>query len=472
MNYIELNNIVKNFNHKNILSKISLDIAAGDFVVLQGKNGAGKSTLLKIIIGLLQPNSGTVKLFGESPNQSNAKNQVGVVLQSVNLPDKTTVKELINLFCSYYSNSLTTKEIIELVNLQEKANDWANKLSGGQKQRLYFALALVGNPKLLILDEPTKNLDKSGCEDFWQQVKQCRQRNITILMVTNNQSDWQELDNLATRIITLENSQITENKVIENNRISSPKNINIVAPKKSPLNIFASQIKFEFKQWYHDILPIIGWILFSGLMTWLLPLEQNISKQILLIFAGITSLTFAIDKVGNRIAAERIEGWENLLRITPLSSIVYIASKIFVPILIITTNLIIISSLCAIKTIDQTSISEWFRIFCSLALGTIPFLICGVALGYLVKPKIFGLINGLSLIVAFITSGLLLPKILLLKYLLILSPFYHYSQLTMGSANLIDNSNWAFNILWLTWISCIFCYIAVWSYNREQAIQS
>lgn len=472
MNYIELNNIVKNFNHTNILSKISLDIAAGDFVVLQGKNGAGKSTLLKIIIGLLQPNSGTVKLFGESPNQSNAKNQVGVVLQSVNLPDKTTVKELINLFCSYYFNSLTTKEIIELVNLQEKANDWANKLSGGQKQRLYFALALVGNPKLLILDEPTRNLDKSGCEDFWQQVKQCRQRNITILMVTNNQSDWQELDNLATRIITLEKGQITENKVIETNRMSLPENINTVATKKSILNIFASQIKFEFQQWYYDILPIISWILFSGLMTWLLPLEQNISKQILLIFAGITSLTFAIDKVGNRIAAERIEGWENLLRITPLSSIVYIASKIFVPILLITTNLLIISSLCAIKTIDKTSISEWFSIFCSLALGSIPFLICGVALGYLVKPKIFGLINGLSLIVAFITSGLLLPKILLLKYLLILSPFYHYSQLIMNSANLIDNYNWVFNILWLTWISCIFCYIAVWSYNREQAIQS
>ena len=472
MKYVELKNITKIFDKKTVIDNVSLEINCGDFIVLQGENGSGKSTLIKIIIGLLKANSGTVKLFDEPPSKPSAKKQVGVVLQSVNVPEKITVKELIGLFCSYYNNSFTIEEIIKLVNLQSKQDDYAHNLSGGQKQRLYFALALAGNPDLLILDEPTRNLDRSGCEDFWQQVKKCRDRGITILMVTNNQSDWQELDNLATRIITLENGCIVGERTIEANAIDNQKIAKNFTTTQPILKMLGNQIKFELLQWYRDIMPIFYLILFSGLIAYYIPLDTEYSKTILLVFAGINCLTFAIDKVGSRIAAERIEGWENLLRITPLSPVVYLFSKIFVPSIAMVINLLVIIGLSAIKSLPQININECFSIFLSLALGIIPFLIIGVTLGYLVKPKVFGIINGLSVLVAVFTSGIFPLKIAILSYLLIFSPFYHYSQLVISSANLGNSYNWMLNIFWLIWICSIFSFIAVWAYQREKTIQS
>lgn len=472
MELIQLINITKTFKNKTILDNINLTINSGDFVVLQGKNGSGKSTLIKLITGLLQPNSGIVKVFNSSPKLANAKNELGVVLQNVNLPKKTSVKELIYLFRSYYSNSLTTHEVLKIVNLQDQQNKNASELSGGQKQRLYFALALVGNPQLLILDEPTRNLDVSGCEDFWTQVKKCRERGITILMVTNNQSDWKALDKLVTRTITLADGKIVEDENSRRELEIEPYTFSVETPENKFFKILNSQIKFEIIQWKQDITLVLGLILFSALIAWLFPLDNNYSKLIILVFSGITSLTFAIDKVGSRIAAERIEGWENLLRISPLNSSIYILSKLIVPFLSIAVNLFIIMSLCAIRTSHTSNIVEWINIFLSLNLGIIPFLVCGVALGYLVRPKIFGIINGLSIIVAVITSGLLLPKTLFAKYLLIFSPFYHYSQLAMGVARVTENYHWGLNILWLIWISFSVGLIAIWAYNREQAIQS
>ena len=370
MKYIELKNITKTFQKKTIIDNIDLDINPGEFVILQGKNGAGKSTLLKIILGLLKPDRGESKLFAQTPDRPSSKNKVGVVLQTVNVPEKITVTELVDLLRSYYPDSPSTKEIIHRVDLQEKQNDWASQLSGGQKQRLYFALALAGKPDLLILDEPTRNLDKSGCDNFWKQVKQCRESGITILMVTNNQSDWQELDNLVTRIITLEEGKITEDKIVVDRVVITEDNEQIDYGNQSFLTQLFSQVGFEVKQWYYDILPVLGLILFSGLITYFLPSN---SQLILLIFAGITSLTFAIDKVGSRIAAERIEGWENLLRITPLSPIIYLASKIFVPIIVIMVNLLTITILSILKAGNHISLEEWLNIFSSLFLGTIPF---------------------------------------------------------------------------------------------------
>jgi ABC-type multidrug transport system ATPase subunit len=187
MNVVQLENISKSFNQslfkkKEILTDINLNIQKGEFVVLKGANGSGKTTLLNLILGLLAPTQGEVNLFGENPKSFHSKTRLGVVLQKVSLPKNLTVKELVNLLRSYYPNPLSTEEILSTVNLKLKENNWASKLSGGEEQRLFFALALAGNPELLILDEPTRNLDEEGFIEFWEQIKICREKNITILL--------------------------------------------------------------------------------------------------------------------------------------------------------------------------------------------------------------------------------------------------------------------------------------------------
>jgi ABC-type multidrug transport system ATPase subunit len=150
------------FTQKEIFKEINFEIKTGEFVALKGENGSGKTTLLNIILGLITPKKGKVRLFGEDPKNFNSKTRLGVVLQKVAIPKNLKVKELIDLLRSYYPNALSTEEILNTVNLKGKENNWASKLSGGEAQRLFFALALVGNPEFLILDEPTRNLDEEA----------------------------------------------------------------------------------------------------------------------------------------------------------------------------------------------------------------------------------------------------------------------------------------------------------------------
>lgn len=213
MNLIEVDQISKSFKpsffrQQNILNNISFNLAENEFVVLRGKNGSGKTTLLNIILGLSQPNKGTVKLMGKNPIDYSSKIKVGVVLQKVSFPKDLKVIELIDLFRSYYPSALSSKEAIETVGLEGKEKSKTSQLSGGEAQRLYFALAIVGQPKLLILDEATRNLDEEGFKEFWKQITKCRDRNITILMVTNQQSDNPFLEKLATRYITLNEGKL------------------------------------------------------------------------------------------------------------------------------------------------------------------------------------------------------------------------------------------------------------------------
>ncbi|NJR16802.1 MAG: ABC transporter ATP-binding protein [Calothrix sp. CSU_2_0] len=184
LNLIELRQVSKTFrkgfSESTILQNIDLTIHKGEFVVLRGENGAGKSTLLNLILGLIKPSQGEVKLMGISPQDSASKLSVGVVLQETTIPKNVKVKELIQLLQSYYPQQYSIEDVLRKVKLEDKSEAWASSLSGGQKQRLYFALALVGNPELLILDEPTRNLDDKGYKEFWEQITACYQQGITI----------------------------------------------------------------------------------------------------------------------------------------------------------------------------------------------------------------------------------------------------------------------------------------------------
>lgn len=481
MNMIELNNISKSFRKgfekKKVLDGISLLIKPGEFVVLQGVNGSGKTTLLNIILGLLKPDSGEAKLCGCSPLDPESKTRVGVVLQEVTAPNNLKVKELVHLLRSYYPNSLSTEEILNTVNLEGEHDNWSSKLSGGKKQRLYFALALAGNPKILILDEPTRNLDKEGYSDFWHQVRTCRKQGMTILMVTNNKSDWEKLNELATRCVTLGDGQIKEDKIIGNTEAevvqvetNKQESNSYTTQTHNWISMLLNQIWAELLQLSRTPLYLLGILLFSCLVAFFPP-DEKLGKIGLIFFGGISLLTFAIERLGKRVATERIEGWLKLLRVTPLPPAIYLAAKIVMSLLILAVSLSLVLSLGAWKIGVQETLGQWLIMFFSLILGVIPFAILGLALGYLVKPKSIDSIAGLSIPIALFTCGLPLPFPKYVQDLVTFSPFYHYGQLALWSAGeAYDNQLWL-HLLWLVWAGCIFSFLAVWAYRRDQVLQ-
>ena len=338
MNLVELAHVSKSFYKgfgvDQVLKDINLTVKKNDFIVLRGENGSGKSTLLNLILGVLKPSNGQIKLMGLPPDNSSSKIGLGVVLQDTQVPRKVKVKELVNLLRSYYPNPLSSEDILNKVSLTHKEDAWATDLSGGQKQRLYFALALAGNPQLLILDEPTRNLDDKGYEEFWKQIKLCRQQGITILMVTNNKSDWDELGTLATRYVTLHNLSESPQKsqLVEDFQIpKSEEKLGAVAVhepivnKSEPLNqnilaIIRNQFVFETRQLLRTPLFLLATLSLVGFVPLfkVIGMTEDSAIQPIIYLSGIIFFTIVIDRLGKRIAVERSERWLKLLRTTPL----------------------------------------------------------------------------------------------------------------------------------------------------------
>ena len=509
MLFIELQNVSKRFGQKSILQEISLTVRQGEFIVLRGTNGAGKTTLLNVILGLLQPDTGTAMLLGRSPLLPSAKTRVGVVLQKVSPPKNLTVKELIDLVRSYYPDALSTEEILNTVNLTGKHNDWAANLSGGQEQRLLFALALAGKPDLLVLDEPTRNLDPEGYADFWKQLRLCVSQGKTILMVTNNQADWKELVSLTTRIITLDNGRIHEARqsaiakplnppITERKQVgmskggvplfySSPtissENAILAADntptKNSPtllygndslLRGFLPQLWAESLQLWRTPTYVIGILLFSSAIA-LFPPDERLGMLGAIFFAGLSLLTIAFERTGKRVAVERVEGWLKLLRVTPLHPFAYLSAKVVMSLVISAVSLLLILGLGAWKLGIDQSLAQRSLEFTSLLLGSIPFTIFGLALGYLVNPKSVDSIAGLAIPIALFTCGLPLPVPQLVQDAIAYSPFYHYGQLVLWSAGQTYDGYLWLHVVWLLWTGCAFAFLANWAYQRDRAVE-
>jgi ABC-2 type transport system ATP-binding protein len=472
MNLIEISKIAKLFNVNNqtkqVLNEISFSIKSGDFVVLRGNNGSGKTTLVNIILGLLKPTSGEVKLFGHSPDDPRSKINLGVMLQKVSVPRNMKVRELINLLRSYYPNPLDYEKIVAAVNLEAKQEFWASKLSGGEEQRLYLALALAGNPEMLILDEPTRNLDPDGCSNFWTQIKEYRKKGLTILMITNNQSDWEELEQLATRTVTLSNGKIVEDKIITSSKkLKFQKSDKQQNSKSVILSALLQQIKAESLQLVRNPIDLVG---IFGLSSLVFLLGKDLGELSLLFFSGLILFIFSIERLGKRVATERIEGWLNLLRVTPLPPVIYLAAKVIVALMVLASTLILILSVGAFKLEVDHNFFRWLLIFGSLIIGIIPFAILGLALGYLFKPKSVDSIVGLSLPVALMTCGLPLPFPSWVQDLVTFSPFYHYAQLALSSAGLEYDQQLALHIIWLLWAGSMFGFVAIWAFKRQDVV--
>jgi ABC-2 type transport system ATP-binding protein len=186
---------------------VDLEIRGGECFGLLGPNGAGKTTTVEILEGLIPPTSGEVEVLGLrwTSDARAIRERIGVTLQETRFPDKETVRELLVVFRSFYRRGLTVDEAISQVSLETKANALIEQLSGGQQQRLAVAIALVGDPELLFLDEPTTGLDPQSRRQLWDVIRNLRDRGRTVLLTTHYMD---EAERLCDRVAVIDHGNI------------------------------------------------------------------------------------------------------------------------------------------------------------------------------------------------------------------------------------------------------------------------
>ena len=204
----QLERVTKKFGNVTALADVELAIPQGRIVGLLGPNGAGKTTAVRLMLGMMRPNRGRVTVFGGDPGNTGVKVRIGAMLQVAKVPETLRVREHIQLFSSYYPQPLTCAETIALAGLESVAGRLFGELSGGQKQRVLFALAICGNPDLLVLDEPTAGLDVEGRHALWERVHDLVARGKTIILTTHY---LEEADALSDRIVVINNGSVVAN---------------------------------------------------------------------------------------------------------------------------------------------------------------------------------------------------------------------------------------------------------------------
>ena len=226
-NIISIENLSFAYNKENVLQDIILSVDEGDFIGIIGCNGSGKSTLMKLLIGQLTPSKGKIKLFNEDLNKSNKLNKIGYVPQislSSGATFPATVEEVVmdNLYSKIgfmrfpkKEHKEKVKEALRIVNMEEYSKRLIGNLSGGQQQRVMIAKALVSDPKIIILDEPTTGIDAKSEEQLYDLLNKLnKESNITIIIVSH---DFAKIQQYTNKIF-----------VVENNKVSLMKNENEV----------------------------------------------------------------------------------------------------------------------------------------------------------------------------------------------------------------------------------------------------
>jgi ABC-2 type transport system ATP-binding protein len=202
---VVLSHLSKSYGAVRAVRSIDLTIVPGEIVALLGPNGAGKSTTIDMVLGLTRPDSGTVALFGMPPAEAAAAGVVGGMLQTGSLVEHLSVRELVTMVASLYPRPLEVGDALALSGCTELADRRTTKLSGGQAQRVRFAIALVANPDLLLLDEPTAALDVEARRDFWASMRDVAAMGKTVIFATHY---LEEADAFADRIVLLARGSI------------------------------------------------------------------------------------------------------------------------------------------------------------------------------------------------------------------------------------------------------------------------
>jgi ABC-2 type transport system ATP-binding protein len=204
---VEIAHLRKAYGPLVAVDDVSFSVAEGEIFGILGPNGAGKTTTVECAIGLRSPDSGTIRLLGLDPQASRDEVQeiVGVQLQASALPAKLRVGEILDMYRSFYREPADISELLEVLGLAGKRTEYYKSLSGGQRQRLSIALALIGRPKIAVLDEMTTGLDPQARRDAWELIEGVRDRGVTIVLVTHF---MEEAERLCDRVALIDNGRI------------------------------------------------------------------------------------------------------------------------------------------------------------------------------------------------------------------------------------------------------------------------
>jgi ABC-2 type transport system ATP-binding protein len=204
---IEVSGLKKSYGPREVLHGVSFNVEAGEVFALLGPNGAGKTTTVEILEGYRKRDDGSVQVLGVDPGRAGTdfRARIGIVLQSAAVYPLLSVREILDLFAGYYERARNVPEVIELVGLTEKSESRVRMLSGGQLRRLDLALALVGDPELIFLDEPTTGFDPAARRQAWDTIRDLRRLGKSILLTTHY---MEEAQNLADRLAILRDGRI------------------------------------------------------------------------------------------------------------------------------------------------------------------------------------------------------------------------------------------------------------------------
>ena len=200
-----LEGATKRYGAVTALDAIDLDLRRGELLAVLGSNGAGKSTALGLLTGRLAADRGRVSLFGADPRAAAARRRIGVMQQEARLPETLCVRELVQLFASYYPAPRSVDDTLALAGLADLAGRRYAALSGGQQRRVQFSLAICGKPELVFVDEPTTGLDVEARRGFWQVIRQLREAGTSIVLTTHY---LEEADALAERVVLIERGRV------------------------------------------------------------------------------------------------------------------------------------------------------------------------------------------------------------------------------------------------------------------------
>ncbi|MFE3170819.1 ABC transporter ATP-binding protein [Amycolatopsis sp. NPDC059090] len=225
---IRLGGIEKRYGDVRAVKHVDLTIAPGEVVALLGPNGAGKSTTVDMILGLTKPDEGTVSVFGQTPADAVRTGMIGAMLQGGTLLDDLTVRETVGLVAKLHRRPMPVRDALRSAGVEDIADRRANKLSGGQKQRVRFAVALVSDPDLLVLDEPTAAMDVGSRREFWKSMYSFTDTGRTVLFATHY---LEEAEEFADRVVLMRAGEVVaDGSVAEVRALAGGRTIRAVLP--------------------------------------------------------------------------------------------------------------------------------------------------------------------------------------------------------------------------------------------------
>lgn len=202
---IDLQHLTKRYGRVTAVDDLTLQVEPGEIVAFLGPNGAGKTTTIDMMLGLARPDEGSVMVYGKSPAAAIARGEIAAVMQTGGLLKDFTVEETVQFTASLYAHARPASEVLERAGIKGIATRRVGKCSGGEQQRLRFAMALLSDPRLLILDEPTTGMDVEGRREFWTAIREDAKRGRTILFATHY---LDEADAYADRIVLIRQGSV------------------------------------------------------------------------------------------------------------------------------------------------------------------------------------------------------------------------------------------------------------------------